>query len=473
MTKSPRKFPDRTAEYIMTHRLVAAGDHVLAGVSGGADSVALLYLLVRLKTLLGIKFISVAHFDHKLRGKESEADCEFVRRLAGKAGLDLHCGTADVRTFAKEHKISIEMAARDCRHSFLKEMKESLSADKIALGHTASDQAEEVLLRIIRGTGPAGLKGMRPGTANGIIRPLLFATHDEILAYLDSQNLDYRDDSSNFEPFCQRNFLRLHVFPLLKDKFHDDVVGAISRYAELAREEESWWDSQVKAAWQKVSPTEPESGIRLDLNALRELHPALMRRLLRYGLERVRGNLSGIHSVHLEPLFSFVSRERQKTSKSIRFPGEIEAVQQAENLLIRKMDSAVPTPLVEISRPGTYLFGSFLFQIETADEPCRHTPAPPQPGRIIMDAARIKWPLLIRSWNQGDRFCPVGMKGSKKLQDYFTDSKVPKDERSKIPVLCDSDKICWVVGLRMDNRVKTDPETRQTITVQFSLSNPT
>jgi tRNA(Ile)-lysidine synthase len=468
MTKALRKLPERTVEYIWKHKLIAAGDHVLAAVSGGPDSVALLYLLIRLKTHLGIRRITVAHFDHKLRGKESEADREFVRRLAGNAGLDFHCDSADVRALAKEHKISVEMAARDCRHSFLMKMKDSLAADKIAVGHIANDQAEEVLLRIIRGTGPAGLKGMLPATSEGIIRPLLFATRDEILAYMDSQNLDYREDSSNFEASCQRNFLRLQVFPLLRNEFHDEVVGTISRYADLAREEESWWDSQVTAEWERCGAEDFGNGVRLNLNALRELNPALLRRVLRYGLGKVRGNLSGIHLVHLEPLFAFVSQD--KPGKSVRFPGRVEAVQRAGKLLIRKMIISPPPASLEIPGPGTFHFGSFLFQIDTSDEFIHKGHVQPEPGRIIMDAKKIKWPLHIRSWKPGDRFRPLGMKGSKKLQDYFTDSKIPKEERSKVPILSDSEKICWVVGFRMDDRVKTRPKTKQVVTVEFRPS---
>jgi tRNA(Ile)-lysidine synthase len=471
MTRILRKFRDRTAEYIRDHSLIAAGDHVLAAVSGGPDSTALLHLLIDLRTHLGIERITVIHFNHKLRGNESEKDNDFVRAIAKNAGLDFRCDAADVRACAKANKLSMEMAAHNLRHSFFKRMKESLSADRIALGHTANDQAEEVLLRIIRGTGPAGLKAMRPGTADGIIRPLLFANRDEILAYLHSHDLDYRNDSSNFEPFCQRNFLRLHVFPALRDQFHENVAGTISRYAELALEEESWWDAQVKTAWEISSPEELANGVRLDLNALRKLHPALLRRLLRYGLESVRGSLSGITSAHLEPLFSFISQE--KPGRSIRFPGEVEAVQRAGKLLIRKKEIPAPPLLLEIAHPGTYPFGQFLFQVHTSSEPNPYRHSTPERNRVVMDAARIKWPLGIRSWKPGDRFCPAGMKGSKKLQDYFTDSRIPKEERPKVPILCDSEKICWVVGLRMDDRVRTGPETREIVTVQFKFSDAT
>ena len=145
-------------------------------------------------------------------------------------------------------------------------------------------------------------------------------------------------------------------------------------------------------------------------------------------------------------------------------------MQRAGKLVIKKRDITVPPPLVEIPGPGTYLFGPFVFQIDMSGESNHRSQVLPEPGRIVMDAERIKWPLRIRSWKPGDRFCPLGMKGTKKLHDYFIDSKIPREERTKVPILCDSEKICWVAGLRMDDRVKTSPKTREIVTVRFSLS---
>ncbi|MHC1724526.1 MAG: tRNA lysidine(34) synthetase TilS [Syntrophobacteraceae bacterium] len=249
MTKIPHLLRDRACEYIIKKGLIASGDHLLTAVSGGPDSVALLHILIGLKEYFNIERITVVHFDHRLRGRDSDADREFVRNLANSTALGFRCGSDDVRSFARKKKISIEMAARELRHSFFKSVSLELNAHKIVLGHTADDQAEEVLLRLLRGTGPAGLAAMPPRTADGIIRPLLFATRSEILDYLRAGDMAYREDLTNLEPFCQRNLLRLQIFPLLREAFHPRIAGTISRYAELAAEEESWWATQVEGIW--------------------------------------------------------------------------------------------------------------------------------------------------------------------------------------------------------------------------------
>ncbi len=419
MTRPSRSLADRSAEYIRKHRLTGRGDHVLAAVSGGPDSIALADILTRLQDQLELRPITIAHFDHRLRGSESDADREFVEEFARSRGLPFTCGTADVRSFGQERGMSMEMAARECRHSFLKDAARKSGANRIALGHNLDDRAEEVLMRLLRGSGPAGLTGMLPAGGEGIIRPLLFASRAEIAEYLAERGLAYRVDSSNLEPVCQRNALRLRVFPILEEVFHPEVSRTIARYAELAADEEDWWDDQVRAALDRCLRA-AESGAALDLAGLRELHPALVRRVLRRVVEKVRGGAGGIHLVHIEPLFAMALRDMP--GKRVHLPGEIEALQRGA----------------------------------------------PDPRRALMDADKVRWPLCVRFWKPGDRFRPLGMRGSKKLQDFFTDSGVPREQRGKIPILCDRDKICWVAGLRLDDRVKTGPRTLRVVSVRLS-----
>ncbi len=468
MTKVPQSFQDRAAEYIRKHNLISARNNILVAVSGGPDSVTLLDILHNLKTRLQIDTITVVHFDHRLRGPESDDDREFVRDLACGHGLAFHCGTADVHAFAAERKISVEMAARECRHAFFKEIATTLKAGKIALGHTASDQAEEVLLRLLRGTGPAGMRAMLPRTAEGIIRPLLFATREEIFEYLQSRRLEYRDDSTNQELFCQRNRLRLQIFPLLREAFHPEITKTLARYAELANEEESWWARQVEKSWTEALGEHAHNVVSLDLPALRKLHPALLRRVLRYGIEKVRGDLSSITALHLQALVDNIASG--KPGKSIRFPGGIEALRVSERLLVRKIGLSSPDysdDEVVASEPGTYEIGPFTLEIAMSNEVDRSSPSPGEHDFVRMDAGKIRWPVRIRFWRPGDRFRPLGMQGSKKLQDFFTDSKIPKAKRQDIPLLCDSEKICWVAGLRIDERVKTDAQTQAVITARL------
>ncbi|MEM5786252.1 MAG: tRNA lysidine(34) synthetase TilS [Syntrophobacteraceae bacterium] len=467
MTKPLGTLADSSADYIRKHGLTCPGDHILIAVSGGPDSIALLEVLACLKENLQLKGITVAHFDHRLRGEESDADREFVQMFAAGKGFDCHIGTTDVRAYSRKKRVSLEMAGRACRHSFLKESAMKAGASKTAFGHTADDQAEEVLLRIFRGAGPSGLRAMLPRTPTGIIRPLLFATRSEILDYLHSRGVAYREDSSNFEPFCQRNALRLRVFPVLGEIFHPELARTISRYAELSRDEDAWWHDQVEKVVQDLGEV-CEAEASLDLGALRAQHPAMIKRVLRYTIEKLRGNLLAIHSVHLEPLYSMATRDMP--GKSVQLPGAVEAVQRAGRLVIsmaglRKCKIAQTEPL-EIPGAGTYAFGAFTFEVELVDSvngfplpDGAHSIASDGPNEIVMDAGLVKWPLLVRSWKPGDRFYPFGMKGSKKIQDFFTDLKVQREDRPCIPILCDSEKICWVAGFRMDDRVKTNQGT--------------
>jgi tRNA(Ile)-lysidine synthase len=469
MSVTPKSLPARAAEYVRKNSLISNRDHVLAAVSGGPDSVALLSILVNLKDTLGIERITVIHFDHRLRGDESDADREFVRALAHTAGLDFRCGAADVRAFARSRKISVEMAARDCRSSFFTRTAAELNAGKIALGHTADDQAEEVILRILRGTGPAGIQAMSPATAEGIIRPLLFVTRDAVLEYLQERGMEYRNDSTNFAPSCQRNFLRLKIFPLLREAFHPQIAQTIVRCADLAREEESWWASQIRSLWDDICLELSEGRCALDFGRMKRLHPALARRMLRLAIDKVKGNLSGVGLVHLEPLTELVSSAR--TGKSIRIPGGIEATRHGAKLIITSKERAAPEDrldnVMDIHEPGNYIFGQFSFEFGFFDE--TKTCCLPGSGADCarMDPNKLKWPLQLRYRRTGDRFRPLGMTGSKKLQDFFTDSMVPKEERQKVPLLCDSEKICWVVGMRMDDRVKVEAHSKQIFVVKL------
>jgi len=474
MNRTLKSFPARAADYIRKNSLISAGDHVLAAVSGGPDSVALLAVLTDLKDILETGRVSVIHFDHRLRGEESDGDREFVRALAISAGLDFHCGAGDVRAFAESRKISVEMAARECRRSFFMQTAADLGADKIALGHTADDQAEEVILRILRGTGPAGLQAMAPGTAQGIIRPLLFATRDEVMEYLRERGADFRIDSTNFTSSCQRNFLRLEVFPLLRNAFHPQITRTITRCADLAREEESWWAPQIQKLREDICLELSEGWCKLDCGQMNRLHSALARRVLRSTIERVAGGLSGVGLVHIEPLLELVFSG--KSGKSVEIPGGIEAVRRGTALIIRSRRYARSPegPLGEtliVNDTGNYFIGKFGFEFRFCDETAYRTPDS-GPDSVCMDSNKLKRPLRLRFPRTGDRFRPLGMRGSKKLQDFFTDCKIPREERRMVPLLCDSEKICWVAGMRMDDRVKVDAGTRQVLVVKLLRDTP-
>jgi len=455
----------KSLDFIRQQRLVSPGDHLLVAVSGGADSVALLHILTFLKEYLEVSQLTVAHFDHRLRGEASEQDRSFVQSLAERLNVPIVSGSADVLTYRKKHGLSLEMAARDCRHNFLSGVKAELGVQKVALGHTADDQAEELLLRLLRGTGSAGMAGMLPLARHGVIRPLLFARKAEISVYLKDMKLSFRQDESNLQPFCQRNILRLKVLPILTKHFHPQVAQTLSRHASLARDEEDYWAQQINECWSKVCSEEGLSRISLDLPALRSLHPALLRRICRCAVERLRTNRFGFYAVHFEILGKWINRACP--GKALQLPGNIWVYQEANKLVISTKNPFASQPFSwTIAKVGVHEFSTLKVSLRL--QQTTFFESPPTAGNLArMDADKIEWPLNVRSWQPGDRFRPLGLGGSKKLQDFFTDEKVPRSRRGKIPLLCDRNGICWVMGYRLDERIRVTAETSRILMVGF------
>ena len=457
----------RTRDFIRDNRLVLSGDHVLVAVSGGPDSIALLHVLLTLRDALEIDQLTVVHFDHRLRAEASAEDSRFVEALAARLKLPFRGGSGEVQSVQRSQGVSLEMAARICRYGFFRRVMDELAATRLALGHTADDQAEELLLRLLRGTGPAGMAGMGCSTQDGVIRPLLFASRSDIVNYIHELNLDFRYDMSNFEAICQRNSLRLEVMPLLRQIFHPAVDRVLGRHAQLVQEEESYWAEEIARLLPAITSHRDDSQFVLQLSPLRSSHPALLRRLFRSVIAALQGNLLGFYAVHFELLEKLVRSTPTRKVRQLQLPQQLWVVSEAQRLVFRKGPPQAETPFCfTISEAGAHHFPHFSLELSCQD--LNDPPPPPTtPDLAWMDAAQLQWPLTVRSWHPGDRFQPLGMRGSKKLQDFFTDCKIPRAERSKVVLLCDAEKICWVVGYRLDERVRVTRTTRQLLIARF------
>lgn len=465
-------------EAVSRHELISPQDHVLAAVSGGPDSMALLHVLVFIQTELGGRPPTVLHFNHRLRAGASLADEEIVRAAARKLGCVFRAGTEDVGEYRRKHRISLEMAARACRHRFFDQARKELGGTKIALGHTANDQAEEILLRLIRGSGPSGLCGMAPKGRSGIIRPLLGATREQILAYLEDRRISYSEDPSNSQPFCQRNVLRLKIFPTLLRRFHPKAIETLCRHAELVRRDETYWRQRILECWPSVCLEETSAHIRLDAEALLEIHPPLRVRVMRWAVERFRGSTLGLYTPHWDAMCRWVSEAAER--KTLHLPARLRLTRCKKAVVLWTEEPKVsPKPgeaAILIPGPGTYTFSGYSIALSVrglreAEKSGGHRVSSQE---VCLDAGTISWPMWIRFWKEGDRFRPLGLGGSKKLQDYFTDCKVPRAMRHRIPLLCDGEKICWVVGHRLDERVKVTSSTQEVLVVEIrSIEAPT
>ena len=450
---------------VMSHRMLQSGDLVVVAVSGGPDSVALCHLLHRLRHSHKVELV-VAHVHHGLRGAEADQDALFVHNLSHQLGLPVVEQRLEVRTWQKKHGGSLQMAARALRYQCLHQVMTEKGASKLALGHNADDQAEEILLRILRGAGQRGLSGMDPCNRNGVIRPLLECHRHEIMAYLEDHGLAFRQDSSNLKPWCQRNLLRLELLPQLQQAFNSNLNATLLRTSKIFREEEDFWESHLASWLKEHSLNHGDGGIRFPIRPLLETHPAMQKRLLRRVVQEVKGDLREFGFHHTEILLQLC--RSPAANRQLDLPGAVQVEKSYDWVTVTLRPETVQAFTFRISDQGVHSFPLLNHSMEVAllasDLPVEFSH---DPNKAIMDLDRVSFPLTLRSSKTGDRFRPLGLGGSKKLKDFFIDAKVPKSQRRQIPILCSKDHIIWVVGHRLDDRVKLTSNTSRVLRLRY------
>ncbi|MEC4889973.1 MAG: tRNA lysidine(34) synthetase TilS [Nitrospira sp.] len=461
----------KVVKTVRSRHLFEPGQHLLVAVSGGPDSVALLALLHRLAPRWRLRLTAV-HFNYGLRGKESDEDQAFVVSLCERLAIPLHCQTVDVRTKVRGHSLQAE--ARTRRYQAMTALATECGADRIVLGHTADDQAETVLLWLLRGAGLAGLAGM-PAVREGlIVRPLYDVRRQNIVDYLVRMGQSYRQDSSNAKPIYTRNRIRHELIPAM-NRIAPSAVDALCRMADLCREDEGYLETQVAGLASSMLQEDGQGGYWVERGLVQALPPAIQRRLLREALRRchpfhrapssvaveaVRGMLAKTPSAAVRSLPSVVMTV---SGRYLRLAPRAHDPKQAEGADVgSELSLAVPS---HIQWAGTGQ--QIRVQLVPVERLRQLQPLPD--WSMVLDADRVSDPLMLRSWQQGDRFCPSGMKGrSKKVQDFFTDLKVPKAIRGRIPLLVSREGIAGVLGYRQDERFGVGASTRHCLVVHVS-----
>jgi len=462
------ELPAWVLAYARRERLFTPGDRVLVAVSGGPDSVALLHLLVRLGPRLGLD-LGVAHYDHGLRGEDSLGDAGFVADLARGLGLPGHRGRGEVSAAARRDKVSLQMAARKLRLQFLRDTCRRHAYTKIALGHTADDQVELFWLRLLRGAGLEGLKGMWPAAPEGLARPLLAVGKAVLLAWLEQEARPYRVDASNLSRSYVRNRVRLDLLPLLTQLYNPRLAQTIWRTQALLQEDERLLARDAAAAWDRVARRLGPDCFALDLERFFTLEPALQRRLLRLGV----GGLGGEAALTAVQVAALLNLARSARSGGLISLGENVQVARASAAL--HLMKALPepprsaTPLPDCpgeveSPPG--------WRWRLARRPCRPGDPWPPPEAAWLDPDRVASPLTARFWQAGDRFWPQGAPGPKKLQDFLVDAKIPRWLRPHLPLVESAAEIIWVAGLRVAEPVKLLPSSREIWEITVAPTNP-
>lgn len=415
--------------------LVRPGDRVLVGLSGGADSVALLHLLLEAAGTMRFS-VRAAHLDHAIR-PDSDNDAAFCGRLCRDLGVPLTVERIDVPALAAEGGAGIEETAREIRRDFLQRTFAARDCRIIALGHHRGDQAETFLHRLMRGSGLSGLAGMalRSGP---FIRPLLSFSRKELFGFLEECGHAWVEDPSNGDPAYTRNRIRHQLLPLM-GSFNPRIGEHLARLSTRIALEEDFWGKEAQRRLEgMVRPG--KDGLRLDRKGLLSLHPALRARVLRVALGRVRGNLLGISAVHIETVDGLLAGGSQSEA---HLPGAWAACRYGHLWLRPSAPEAQGPFCIAIPGPGTYLLpGGGGLRIDLVEASRGESPE-----AVEFDPRRAPFPLKVRTFRPGDRFRPSGMDGSKKLKDFFIDAKVDREVRGGLPLL-EGEEILWVVGMR-------------------------
>ncbi len=464
---------------IQNYKMLSKGDGLLVGVSGGPDSVALLYLLMELKDDYDLQ-IYVVHLNHMLREDESDDDAGYVEKLAKRLKLPVFIGKKDVGEFAKANKLSLEEAARIQRYEFYKQIADKLNIRKIALGHNANDNAETVLMRLLRGSGEQGLTGIYPVRQIGnlkVIRPLLNIYRKEIESFLKEKKVSVRTDSSNADNKFFRNKVRLELIPFLEENYNQNIKQVLVNTADILKEENEYLEEIAKKFYSQAEhpPSKGEfsdtndEGIHLSIKKIRDFPLAIQRRIIRYGIKKLTGNLRQITYQHLNEIFKLL--KGSLAYGQIDLPNDLIVERLRKELVIRKGKTQdIYNIIYPVKIPGETLVPELGVKLVCTISERRSNLEFSTQNRYqeSFDYDKINGLVFVRTRKDGDSFRPLGMRGGKKIKDFLIDQKIPQPEKNKVLFLTDKTDIIWLIGLRISERFKVTTKTKRVLKVSFS-----
>jgi tRNA(Ile)-lysidine synthase len=450
---------------ILRHDMVVRGDTVVVGVSGGLDSVCLLDILNRLKTEYRLRLV-IAHLHHGLRPAEGDSEFRFVEGLASRYGVPFEGRRVEASSYVKG--ANVQAQARSFRVRFFEDVAGQWGASRIATGHHRDDQAETLLMQVLRGTG--GLIGIRPVRDGTYIRPLIEIPRERIQAYANDLGLPFCEDSSNRTRTYLRNRIRQDLIPWIRKEANPSFVDSLLHLAAILEEETKCLDAVAEEALERVTRrANPEGEVILRRDVLEEMPRAIQRRVLRRSYGRLDGSTRGLSFVHLEGLCDALNKQGGSGHKVFSLPRGVRAFLEYEAVYLTRKDlwEAVP---YEIPLPlgGERPIPQAGMTISAHRVPCE---GPPQGGGedrycTCLDADLAEGEMVVRNFRPGDRFRPLGLKGEKKLKDFFIDEKIPRSLRHRIAILEIGGSVAWVVGYRVDDRFKVSESTREVVRIQ-------
>lgn len=456
-------FLQQVKKTIAKYDMLQPGDGVVIGVSGGPDSMALLRVLWELRQELHLS-LYVAHLNHGLR-PEAEEEKKFVQKAAVALSLPFFYQKADVLAWQKEKNIPLQEAAREVRYSFLNEVAQKQGANKIALGHTADDQVESIVMRFLRGSGSRGLAGIPPVRDGIYIRPLIACWREQIEDFLQKKKISFLTDPSNRYLHYLRNRIRHELIPLLK-QYNPNLPHTLWQMAEIFRAEEEYWESLLREKFSSFVRQQKRDSLILDIPLLQEQPLAMQWRVIRQAIRECLGHLRRIGFIHVLDITRLI--QSPEPHKTLLLPHGLRAIKSYQTLTLALRPEQLPSFSYQIWGPG-YVeipeIGRAINLEITSRPPLNKEKA--SNNVAFLDFDYLDFPLLIRSFRPGDRIQPLGMEKEKKIKDLFIDLKIPLRQRRHIPLLFKDDQILWVAGIRLDHRARVKPGTKRVLRVEI------
>ncbi|MBZ2174581.1 tRNA lysidine(34) synthetase TilS [Schnuerera sp. xch1] len=457
---------EKVLKVIEKHRLIEDNDNIVIGLSGGPDSMALFHVLLEIRKEICFN-IFIAHVNHGVRGKESDKDERFVENLANRLDLPYYCKTVNMDEYAIEHKMSPEEAGRELRYNFFREILSKIGGGKIAVAHNKNDQTETLLMRFFRGTGLEGLKGMEYINKD-IIRPLLGIERKEIEKYLSDMNIETRLDRTNFELVYNRNRIRLEVIPYIEKYYNPNIVETLWRTSQLISTDNDFLEKYATKVYNQLMKKKTDNFIILDGNSFKKEHKSIQQRIIRNCIIDIKGNLQGVTKKHISDIMTLFLKKG--TGKSIDLIDNIIAKTSYENFIMEKKNKVIHKSFIyKLELEDATYIDELGYEFNAKVCPIKKIKINNK-NRFIkyFDYDKVIGDLYIRNRKAGDRFVPFGMKGTKKIKDYFIDEKVAKEERDRIPLIVDYKNILWLVGYRINNLYKITSDTKNVLVIEVN-----
>ncbi len=453
---------------IKTYKLIQKGEGVVIGVSGGPDSICLLHLLWRIRDEYSLKLYGV-HLNHQFRGEEARKDALYVKDFCKELNIESFIFSENIDFYAKNKGITFEEAGREWRYKLFDEIAERTGSSKIAVAQNLNDQAETVLMRLMRGSGIEGLSAIDYMRDDKIIRPILNISREEIEKYCEENGLNPRIDKTNFESIYTRNKIRLELIPYMQENFNPNIIETLARNSDIFREDSDYLNKKAYEIFVNISKIK-ENVVSIDINKFKENHIAIKRRIIRGAIKKIKGDLKNIALTNIDDIIDLANNSN--VGAKLNISGDIIIKLGYNNIDIKNK-------ILEHNKIiGDYIYHIeldrkiYLKEIDSTLEVSIISRKDidynnKDKNTIYVDAHKVKGKLYIRNRRRGDRFSPLGMKGSKKVKDYFINLKVPKELRSAVPILCDDSNIIWLIGYRMSELYKIDGNTSRTYKITY------